>query len=489
MTSVLPRGTGALDGARYLESLRDGREVWLNGERIRDVTAHPAFAAVCRSLARVYDLQHAPETRDVMTYALPDGRRVSYSYLLPRSRDDLLRRRANAEVWATETFGMVGRFPDFCAALVVGLYDLREQLGAIQPEFASNVVEYHRYCQEHDISLTHALHDPTMDKSLRPEQDPDRCIRVVQERDDGIVVRGARPLTTYAPFANEILVYPMTILTPREREFAVWFAVPMATPGLKTLCRETYTRYRNPFDHPLSVRFDEQDATVIFDDVFVPWERVFLLNDPERANALRLPLFPWAGYSSLVRLLVKLDLMIGTAHLLATTSGTHTSPPIQEAIGELIQFTEMCRLAVRACELDCEETAGGLVAPRNVYPVRSFMARYSEKLVEIIRHVGTSSLVGNPMAADFDVPELRPLIDRYFRGRGADARERVKLCKLAWELACDSFAGRQTLYERLHHGDPVRNTAICYLDYDKTRAVALVRRLLDLDDGLGPEGT
>lgn len=482
MTTMLTTGTGAMNGDRYLESLRDGREVWLNGERIVDVTTHPAFATVCQSIARTYDLQCAPETRDVMTHALPDGRRVSYSYLLPRSGEDLLRRRRNAELWAQATYGMIGRFPDFCAALVVGLYDVRKELGEAQPEFETNVVNHHRFCQEHDVSLTHALHDPTMDKSLRPEQDPDRCIRVVKERDDGIVVRGCRPLTTYAPFANECLVYPMIVLGPSEKEFALWFSIPMAWPGVKTICRETYTRQRGAADHPLSVRFDEQDATIILDDVFVPWERIFLMNDPERANALRLPLFPWAGYSSLTRLLVKLDLVIGAVHLMAATSGSDTNLHVQQELGELIQLTELCRSALRACELDSVPSRGGLVMPGYLLHIRTFMANQSERLADIIRHVCTSSLVGTPMDADFDVPELRPLLDRYFRGRGMDARDRVRLSKLAWELAGDSFGGRQVLYERLHHGDPIRNTAQVYLDYDKTRAVGLVRRLLELDD-------
>jgi len=482
MTTSLTTGAGAMNGAQYLESLRDGRAVWLGGERVRDVTTHPAFARVCRSLAALYDRQCDPATRDAMTYELADGRRVSYSYSLPHSPEELLQRRRNAEAWAEGTFGMIGRFPDFCAALVVGLYDVRAQLAEARAEFAANVVAYHRYCQENDLSLSHALHDPTMDKSLRPEQDPDRCIRVVAERDDGLVVRGARTLTTFAPYSNEILVYPMALLTPREPEFALWFAVPIATPGLTILCREGYTRHRDPADHPLSVRFDEQDATVIFDDVLVPWERVFLANDPERANALRLPLFKWAGYSSLTRMLVKLDLMVGTAHLMAATAGADTSPRVQEELGELVMYTEMCRSALRGAEADYYTTAGGLVAPANVYHIRSFMAWVSEHLVDLLRHVGSSALVGTPMAADFDAPELQPLLERYYRGRGITARERVKLCKLAWELTCDSFAGRQTLYERLHHGDAARNVAITYQDYDKSRAVALVQRLLALED-------
>jgi aromatic ring hydroxylase len=363
---------------------------------------------------------------------------------------------------------MVGRYADFCAALVVGLYDQRDRLGEGQPQFAANAVSYHRFAQERDLSLSHALHDPTMDKSLRPEQDPDRCVRVVAERDDGIVVRGARPLTTFAPFSNEMLVYPMVLLGAREQEFALWFVVPLVAPGLKIICRETYTRQRSAFDHPLSVRFDEQDATVVFDDVLVPWERVFLYRDPERANALRLPLFYWAGYSSLIRMLAKLDLMIGTAHVMVTTAGTDGSAHVQEELGELIMYTEMCRSALRAAEVDCTETAGGLVAPApfTIQTIRAFMARAFERLVGILRHLGSSALVGTPMAADFDVPELQPLLERYFRGRGLAARERVQLCKLAWELTADSFAGRQELYERLHHGDPNRNVALLYHDYD-----------------------
>src|SRR5205085_5538143 len=200
-----------------------------------------------------------------------------------------------------------------------------------------------------------------------------------------------------------------------------------------------------------------QDATVIFDDVLVPWERVFLANDPARANALRLPLFKWAGYSSLTRLLVKLELMIGAGHLLTVTAGAENDARIQVEMGELVMYAQMCRSALRGCELDPVVTAGGLVAPSPVEHIRAFMAWASERFVDVLRHVGTSSMVGTPMAGDFAAPELEPLLERYFHGRGVSARERVKICRLAWELTADSFAGRQTLYERLHHGDPIRN--------------------------------
>lgn len=183
------------DGRSYLESLRDGREVWVHGERVKDVTSHPAFAPVCRELARIYDMQSAPETRDTMTYVAGNGTRVSYSYRMPETPEDLLGRRRNGEIWARESFGMLGRYPDFCAAMTVGFRDVHDALSKLDKSFAENAVSYHRTAAENDWCLSHGLHDPAMDKSLRPEQDPERCLRIVKERDEGLVVRGTRMVT------------------------------------------------------------------------------------------------------------------------------------------------------------------------------------------------------------------------------------------------------------------------------------------------------
>jgi aromatic ring hydroxylase len=196
------------DGRTYLESLRDGREVWVRGERVKDVTTHPAFAPVCREIARIYDLQSAPETRDTMTYVAENGARVSYSYRMPKTPEDLLRRRRNGEIWARESFGMLGRYPDFCAAMTVGFNDVRDELEKLDPSFAENVTRYHRRAAENDLCLSHGLHDPAMDKSLRPEQDPDRCLRIVKELDSGFVVKGVRMVTVGA-LSNEILIGPI----------------------------------------------------------------------------------------------------------------------------------------------------------------------------------------------------------------------------------------------------------------------------------------
>jgi aromatic ring hydroxylase len=306
----------------------------------------------------------------------------------------------------------------------------------VRPQFGDNAATYLEFARDHDLCLSHALHDPPMDKSLRPEQDPDRCLRIIDERDDGLIVRGARTMSTFSPLSNEILVYPAYPLNEREREFSIFFAVAVATPGLKLLCREPFTRDRSPFDHPAAARFDEQDAVVIFDDVFVPWERAFVAQAPAvTSQLLRGQAMAWAGFSADLVLLEKMEVLIGVCHLLARSGGIDTQPFV------------------------------------------------IEELATLIEHIGTSSLIMTPSAADMQVPELRPFIERYFRGKNTSAEQRIKLSKLAWDLSCDAFGGRQTLYERLYSGDPHGLMALTYRTYDLTHAVSQAQRLLELDTG------
>ncbi|MGE5147061.1 MAG: 4-hydroxyphenylacetate 3-hydroxylase family protein [Candidatus Eiseniibacteriota bacterium] len=471
-------GPGILDGKRYLDSLRDGRQVWVNGEKIADVTTHPLFRGMCQEMARLYDLQHDPATRDTMSFVNERGVRVSYSYFEPHSTDDLLKRRRNAEVWARESFGMMGRYPDFCAALAVGFKDVGHELEKFDPAFAKNTAWHHQYASENDLCLGHGLHDPNMDKTLRPEQDPDRCLRIVKERDDGIVVRGAR-FITLAPVTNELQIAPTYVLNEREAEHALWFAIPTAAPGVKIICREPFSG-RSAFDHPASSRFDEQDALVVFDDVLVPWERVFLARKPLDANRLfRSRVTLWAVHAAAIQLVARLELMIGVAHLMAKVGGVDGRPQVQQKLGELITYKHIFDALMRDSEVNCVTTPGGLTAPGQLLHHRAFITLVSERIVDIVEHIGTSGLIFLPNEKDFDVPELKPYLDVYFRGREVTAYDRTRLSKLGWELTGDSFGGRQQLYERLHSGDPNVIQAAVYQRYDPKPAVAMVNRLLD----------
>ncbi len=470
---------GALTGERYLKSLNDGREVWLDGERV-DVTTHPAFAGVLRELARIYDLQHTEPYRDEMTFVSPDtGNRVSLSYLLPYSTDDLLARRRNSEIWSEETWGQMGRAPDFCSAITVGIYDFRDELAQNDPRFGENAVNYYRYAREHDICLTHALGDPQIDRTKSPSQDPDMALQVVRETADGIVVRGAKQLATLAPLAQEVLVYLSASFALREeRSFVQWFALPMNAPGLKMVCREPLAVRGTGYSHPFASRFDEQDALLIFDDVLVPWERVFLLYDGPMARRGLGRIMPWAGYASHMRFYQRALTTVGVATLIAQAIGIDGYPHVRDKLGEMISYLEMCRLALRGVEADATLSPGGLLRPSGSPGFGNFVAQISQRLADILREVGTSGLLMQPSEAALANPELRPYLDRYMHGKEIGVAEKSRLFRLGYELCCDSFGMRQELYERLHRGDLLRNRTNLYLMFDRSRVVERIREMI-----------
>jgi aromatic ring hydroxylase len=469
---------GVMDGRRYVESLRDGREVWLHGEKVTDVTRHPAFANVVRTFADLYDQQHRTPTQELMTYVDEDGVRGSISYLPPTSPEELIRRRRNTEVWTEQSFGMLGRLPDFCGAMIVGLYDTRAELNALKAGFGDNAARYLKLARQNDLALSHGLHDPHMDKTLRPKQDPDRCLRILRERDDGVVVRGAR-FVTLGPLTNEVVIAPTYVLADDEEDFAIWFACPVNLPGIRQICRDPFSVRPQTADHPLSTKFDEQDVLMIFDDVLIPWERIFLLRKPREANALfRTRIMSWAGYASALQLIARLELIIGTAHLIAEIGGISNRPFVGLEMGELVSYAGMFKALLRAAEVDCARTPGGHYALGNTGHLRPLITLTSERIINIFEHIATSAPVFTPTAEDFDVPQLRPLLDVYGRGKGVDAVYRHKLCRLAWELTSDSFGGRQQLYERLHSGSPEVIITGAYQRYDKSKGTAMVNKLI-----------
>jgi 4-hydroxyphenylacetate 3-monooxygenase/anthranilate 3-monooxygenase (FAD)/4-hydroxyphenylacetate 3-monooxygenase len=417
-----------------------------------------------------------------MTYEESNGLRVSCSYLRPTTPEHLVLRHRNTEFWSRQIFGMCGRLPDFCAAMTIGYVDAHDELAALNPDLARNALAYYAYARDNDLCLSHGLHDPCMDKSLRPGQDPDRCVRVVKERDDGIVVRGAR-FNTLGPFCNEILISPTYVFNEREADFALWFAVPCNAPGLRQICREIFAG-RDPMDHPLSARFDEVDTLVVFDDVFIPWERVFLYREPLAANRLlRERIMAWAGDASSTLSQVRLEFLIAVAHLLATTSGVHDRPPVVAALGELCTYLSLLRKSLRAGQIDYERTAGGHLRPGPAPERRAFMTMISERFVDLVEHIGTSASIFVHTAQDWQNPEIRKFLDVYMRGHETAGIDRHRLCKLAWELTGDGYGRRQQLYERLHSGDPAMMVAGAYRRFDVGPGVAMVNRLLAMDAG------
>lgn len=473
-------GEGALTGARYIESLRDDREVWLNGERV-DVTQHPAFSGTLHELARIYDLQHMDEYRDEMTFVSPDtGLRISYSYLLPHSPEELLAKRRTTEIWAKESWGQLARAPDFMANVMAGLYDFRHDLREKSASWAQNVEHYYHFCAEQDLVLTHSIVDPQIDRQSSPAEDPDLALRIVKETADGLLVRGAKQLATLAPLSNELLVYLSASYAMRESsEFVLWFALPVATPGLKFLCRESFSTSHEGRARAFAARFDEQDCMAFFDDVLVPWGRVFLTRDAQLAVRGLKSINAWSLYASQIRFHERIRTLIGMAAMMAKAIGVEHFPEIRQKLGELTMYGELVRLGLRGMEADARVTKSGAWAPGNDLALSSFAGQISMRLIEIVREIGASGLLMQPSELDLRQEELFPLLERYMRGRGIDVTRKSRLFRLAWELAGSGWGMRQELYERWNRGDLGRNRTNLYLSYDRSEIDKRIEQLLE----------
>ncbi len=440
-------------GSDYIEALRDGREVWHAGKRIADVTAHGGFSGTIRTLAELYDKQRSPEYRDIMTLEYA-GDRISYSYLPPRNAEELALKRRNIEFWAQQTFGQMGRYPDFCAQLVVGLLDWTHVIEQHNKQWAGNARDYHLHCRRNDLCLTHALTDQYYDRTKRvsEQEDADLVLHIVGETKEGAVVRGLRTLATLAPLSDEVLVYPNRPRQPDEADYAIAFAIPMNTQGLKIVCRDLYADNADPERHPLTVRFDEVDAALIFDDVVVPWERIFVYKNPKLLAGI-MSIHTWAQYSTMLRLIVKLEGFLGIAQLLTQYGGRNKSAAAQILLARLMQDIEILRSCIQVAEAKGFLSPSGTWAPRLSPAYRVHSIEASDRAERTLEDLLTSSLMLSGGASDLANGDVGPFIERYFRGGASSTKEHLRLLALAADMVMSPFGKRSQLYERLQSGE------------------------------------
>ena len=468
-------------GEEYLESLRDGRRLWLMGERVEDVTTHPSLAGCARSVAGVYDLQHDVEHQDLLTIPSPTtGQRVSRSYQLPRSVDDLAHQRRMYEFLVRRAGGVAARLPQHLATVVLGLYDIRDLLSKENPAFAEHVTGYFEYCRENDRSIATVFSDPLHHRNHPvSKQEP---LRVVERRPGGVVVRGAKGVGTQAPYSNELfcMAPPRPDLRPEED---VYFATPVNAEGVHVICRESLAS-SNPADHPVSPGWDEMDSIVVFDDVFVPWDRVFYLRQSpaiDLAYAARLfqgaiGLGPWYV---LVRLAVKAEVLLGICAAITESLGSSAQPSVQSAVADAIVYLEMLRACIQAAEANPVQSPSGLALPNptTALAARTFAIERYPALLQHIRELCGPGLLMAPGQADLHNADIGPHLHHYFVARDEGAPDRFRLLKLAWEYACDSFASRQLLFEMYNVGSLATNKQRLASTYDTRACVALAQEL------------
>ena len=478
---------GLKTGAEYLESLRDGREVWLRGERVADVTAAPGLGRGAQTLAALMDRQHEPRRRDGLSFE-EDGERFSMSFLLPRSPEDVRRRGAAFYEWAKWSGGMLGRTPDYKNSSVMafaGAAEFLNENGGAR-DFAANMRTYYQEARREDHVLTHTLVNPQFNAELARQgrSSPEVALRVVRETDAGIVVNGARLLATLGPLANEIEVFPSTLLKASEENipFAFAFTLPIDTPGLRLICRDSYDEGKPAFDAPLAARFEEMDAVVIFDEVLVPWERLFMYQDPLLCNRA------FAETNAVVHMmhqvacgkLAKAEFVVGLLCAMARASGKDRDMNVKGQIAEAMWIAETVRALLFSAEQQTERDKWGLHIPkrRPLDTSRNLFPRLYPKLVEMVHMLGSSSLMATPCEADFG-NAIAGDLEKYFQLLNLGSRDRVALFRLAHDLAVSGFGNRQVLYERFFFGPQNIMAAIYYDLYDKDEMMDRVTELLN----------
>ncbi len=476
--------TGARTGEQFLDGLRgDAREIWMNGERITHPLEHPGLEAAARSVARAFDLQH--EHADEMLYpSEKTGQPVNVSHTIPRSREDLERRRRSFELTAAMSGGMMGRTPDYLNvtfACFAGASSVWARRGNEQG--AANLVAYHELMRDCDLSTTHSIMNPQVDRT-KPEAEQAMgqvALHKVGETENFITVRGARMLATLGPFADDLNVYPGSDIRPQDGRYALAFAVPMGTPGLKLICRDTYARQRPAFDYPLSSRFDEMDCVVIFDDVDVPKERVFLDGDTVGYSEV-ISDTGWRGHithQAFTRAYVKLSFALGLGHTIANMTGVVRFDHIQEKLGQIWNMAELTRSALVSAEAGARLDEHGVFYPddRPMLALRGEMPKWLPRCHELLQLIGGGGFMCTPSEADMQGP-LRELIDTYYQAAGGDAERRIRLFRLAWDYVGSELGSRSELYERFYLSDSWRMTAVAYQIADKSFPESLVEQFL-----------
>jgi 4-hydroxyphenylacetate 3-monooxygenase len=447
-------------GKEFLESLRDSREVWIYGERVRDVTTHPAFRNPARMLARLYDALHDPAQQAVLTCPTDTGSGgFTHRYFrAPTSADELVQARDAIVAWSRLSYGWMGRSPDYKAAFLATLGANAEFYAPYQ----DNARRWYRTAQERVLFMNHALVQPPVDRHRPPDEVADVYVHVEKETDAGLVISGAKVVATGSALTHANFIAHPTTTPIKSKEFAVVFIAPMETPGVKLICRPSYAMAAevmgSPFDYPLSSRMDENDAILVLDRALVPWENVLVYEDVTKSNSFfqHSGFFPRAMFQGCARLAVKLDFIAGLIIKAVAAVGSSDSRNAQASVGEAIAWRNLFWGLSDAMARTPVPWAGATVLPNPEYAqaYRVFATVAYPRVKELTETILGSGLIYlNSHAADFKNPTLRPYLDKYLRGSdGTDAVARIKLMKLLWDAVGTEFGGRHELYEINYSG-------------------------------------
>lgn len=478
------RGTGLRTGAEYLEDIKaDGRNLFHDGEKVADVTESPPFREAARSIANLYDISSDPANRELMTYESPKtGEPVNRIWQQPRSVEDLAARRRAIEKWSDSTLGLMGRSPDHVAGFFVGYACAPEVLARGGERFAENVLRFYEFMRDYDLYITYTIVPPQIDRSKPAHQQdpPDLYAGIVDENEDGVVIKGAQMLGTGAAFAEYIQLSTIHPMRPGDENYAISVAMPMDDPNIKIYSRRAYAHGApSMFDYPLSTRFDETDSLLVYDNVFVPWERVFVYKDVNvaRAQWFEAPAHIIGNHQAQIRFSSKLRFLMGLAKKITDMNSVGNLPPVIGDLGRLAVHAAAYQGLVYGQEANSWTNQNGFVLPgmQEQYANMNLQSQIFPVMIDMLRELSGGGMIQLPSTVnDLKNAETAADIERYVQSPGVPAAERVKLLKLAWDFVGSEFAGRHQQYEKFYAGAPFIVRTHMHRVYDWDRATSLV---------------
>ncbi|HQT62894.1 MAG: 4-hydroxyphenylacetate 3-hydroxylase [Acidocella sp. 20-57-95] len=476
-------------GQQYRDSIRDGRQVWINGERVLDVTKHPMLKPLVDVRARIYDMQHEPEHAAVMTTHDELGNVTATGLKLPFTQADWHAKRAATDAVLDEVGGIVTRVGDETIGEMWSLYDGQDVLNEVNPQFSENIRRHINLSIRNDPFHVSANTDPKGDRSKKPQdQDPDMLLHVVKETDAGIIVRGAK-YETAAAYANQAFTKP-TIANWGDSElsdYAVGFICDFSSPNLKFICRTGFADRAPADDYPLSNKFDEVEALVIFDNVLIPWENVLFYRHTKAATFIRSTLHRYSAFAFVQRNLKLADMMIGAALFNARQTGLDKQQAVQEKLSALAVYREGINAHLTAAIATAERSPGGLMMPNQslLYTGRVLACSQLHNMMHLTRELCGGQICVTPDAASFANPETGPWLEKFYNvNDNWQADDRRKLLSFARDLVNSDYAGHRLTFQLFAQSAPFAHLAAVYRNFDWDETLRVVHKAAGLSDNV-----
>jgi 4-hydroxyphenylacetate 3-monooxygenase len=473
-------------GEQYLDSIRDTREVYIDGERVRDLANHRMFKPLIDIRARMYDMQHAAATRELLAYREHDEWHA-IANKLPRTQEDWWQKRRATDTILEDIGGVVTRVGDETVGEMWSLFDGQDVLNEVDPQFSSNIRRHVEALLQLDPFHVSANTDPKGDRSKPPqEQDPDMLLHVVRETDAGIVVRGAK-YETAAAYANQAFTKPTNANwgSAALSDYAVGFICDLGSPNLKFICRTGFAGRAPAADYPLANRFDEIDALVIFDDVLVPWENVLFYRHTRAASFIRSTLHRYSAFAFVQRNLKLADMLIGAALFNARQTGLDQQQAVQEKLAQLAVYREGINAHLTASIALAERSPSGLLMPNQslLYAGRVMACSQLHEMMHIARELCGGQICITPDKAAFDSPETRPWLEKFYSvNERWVAEDRRKLLAFARDLLNSDYAGHRLTFQLFAQSPPFAHLAAVYRNFDWDGPLDFVRKAADLSE-------